>query len=92
MTWVMVDAKAGGVIYSRNPLDIRDDSIRIHSAFGLPKSVVDGSVATDEFVVRRGEPPVLAERHIREKDQVFVCLPGEGVCRTETAGDRAMSS
>ncbi|MEA4856963.1 MAG: PEP/pyruvate-binding domain-containing protein [Solidesulfovibrio sp.] len=85
----MVDAVAGGVIYSRNPLDIRDDAIRIHSALGLPKSVVDGSVATDEFVVRRGEPPVLAERHIRQKDQVFVCLPGEGVCRAETTGDRA---
>lgn len=85
----MVDAAAGGVIYSRNPLDIRDDSIRIHSALGLPKSVVDGAVATDEFVVRRGEPPELAERHIRDKDQVFVCLPGEGVCRTETVGERA---
>jgi len=87
---VMVDAVAGGVVYSRNPLDIRDDSIRIHSAFGLPKSVVDGSVGTDEFVFRRGEPPVLAERHIREKDQIYVCLPGEGVCRAETAGARAL--
>ncbi len=87
----MVDAVSGGVIYSRNPLDIRDDSIRIHSAFGLPKSVVDGSVATDEFVVRREEPMVLAERHVREKDQVFVCLPGEGVCRAETAGEQAMA-
>ncbi len=85
----MVDAAAGGVIYSRNPLDIRDDSIHIHGALGLPKSVVDGSVATDEFVVRRSDPSVLAERHIRKKDQVFVCLPGEGVCRTEMAGDRA---
>ncbi len=85
----MVDAVAGGVVYSRNPLDIRDDSIRIHSAFGLPKSVVDGSVASDEFVVRRADPPVVAERYIREKDQVFVCLPGEGVCRAETAGNRA---
>ena len=85
----MVEAAAGGVIYSRNPLDIRDDTIRIHSAFGLPKSVVDGSVATDEFVVRRGKPPTIVERHIRDKDQVFVCLPGEGVCRMETAGERA---
>lgn len=86
---VMVDAASGGVIYSRNPLDIRDDAIHIHSAFGLPKSVVDGSVATDEFVVSRDDPPRLVERHIRDKDQVFVCLPGEGVCRTETAGERA---
>jgi len=84
----MVDAAAGGVIYSRNPLDIRDDSIHINSAFGLPKSVVDGSVATDEFVAQRGDPLTLVERHIRQKDQVFVCLPGEGVCRTETVGER----
>jgi pyruvate, water dikinase len=86
----MVDATAGGVIYSRNPLDIRDDSIRIHSALGLPKSVVDGSVTTDEFVVRRDDPPTLAERTIRKKDQIFVCLPGEGVCLTETSGERAL--
>ena len=86
---VMVNAASGGVIYSRNPLDIRDDAIRIHSTFGLPKSVVDGAVSTDEFVVRRGETPVLAERHIRDKDQEVVCLPGEGVCLTETTGGRA---
>lgn len=86
----MVDAVAGGVIYSRNPLDIRDDAVRIHSAFGLPKSVVDGSVAADEFVVRRGEPPTLAERHIREKGEIYVCLAGEGVCRMETLGEKAL--
>ncbi|MFP5258935.1 MAG: PEP/pyruvate-binding domain-containing protein, partial [Acidobacteriota bacterium] len=86
----MVDAVAGGVIYSRNPLDIRDDSVRIHSAFGLPKSVVDGSVGTDEFVFARETPPKLAERYIRKKDQEFTCLPGEGVCRTETLGARAL--
>ena len=86
----MVDAAAGGVIYSRNPLDIRDDSIHIHSAFGLPKSVVDGSVGTDEYVFVRETPPRLDERHIRQKDQEFMCLPGEGVCRTETIGERAM--
>ena len=84
-----MNAASGGVIYSRNPLDIRDDAIRIHSTFGLPKSVVDGAVSTDEFVVRRGETPVLAERHIRDKDQEVVCLPGEGVCLTETTGGRA---
>ncbi|EKO38630.1 MAG: phosphoenolpyruvate synthase/pyruvate phosphate dikinase [Solidesulfovibrio magneticus str. Maddingley MBC34] len=86
----MVDAVAGGVIYSRNPLDIRDDSIHIHSAFGLPKSVVDGTVGTDEFVFERERPPRLTARHIREKDQAFLCLPGEGVCRTETSGERAL--
>jgi pyruvate,water dikinase len=80
----MVRAAAGGVIYSRNPLDIRDDSIFIHSSWGLPKTVVDGSVACDEFVVARDGGLTLADRRIRTKDRVFVCHEGEGVCVMET--------
>ena len=81
----MVSAVAGGVIYSRNPLDGRDDRIFIHSAFGLPKGVVDGSVAADLVVVSRN-PTRIEERHIAEKRQKFVCYPEEGVCRLELLG------
>ena len=42
----MVNAAAGGVAYSRNPVDIRDDAVHINSVWGLPKAVVDGSVAS----------------------------------------------
>ncbi|MEF3696113.1 PEP/pyruvate-binding domain-containing protein [Desulfolutivibrio sp.] len=80
----MVRAAAGGVIYSRNPLDIRDDSIFVHSSWGLPKTVVDGSVACDEFVVSREGGLALSDRRIRSKDRVFVCHEGEGVCVMET--------
>ncbi len=83
----MVNAVAGGVIYSRNPLDVRDERIFIHSVFGLPKSVVDGSVAADLFVVSRNHPPQIVEKHIAEKRQKFVCYPDEGVCRLEIVGD-----
>ncbi|MFZ5812945.1 MAG: PEP/pyruvate-binding domain-containing protein [Thermodesulfobacteriota bacterium] len=84
----MVNAEAGGVIYSRNPIDIRDDSIFIHSSWGLPKTVVDGSVACDEFVVSRDGDLTLADRRIRSKDRVFVCHEGEGVCLLETLTDK----
>ena len=84
---VMVDAAAGGVIYSRNPVDIRDDSIFINSAWGLPKSVVDGSDACDLFVVSRKAPMEIIRKDIKAKQRKFVCLPEEGVCRVELTGD-----
>lgn len=84
----MVRARAGGVIYSRNPLDIRDDSIFIHSSWGLPKTVVDGSVACDEFVVARDGGLTLTDCRIRTKDRIFVCHEGEGVCVMETLKEK----
>jgi len=49
----MVDAVAGGVAYSRNPVDADDMSVYINAALGLPKSVVDGQDTCDLFVVSR---------------------------------------
>jgi pyruvate,water dikinase len=40
---VMVPAASSGVMYSRNPLQIRDTSVHINAVWGLPKSVVDGA-------------------------------------------------
>jgi pyruvate,water dikinase len=86
----MVNAVAGGVIYSRNPLDVRDERVFIHSVFGLPKSVVDGSVASDLFVVSRDHPPRIVEKQVAEKRQKFVCYPDEGICRLEISGDEGL--
>jgi pyruvate,water dikinase len=75
----MVDAVAGGVMYSRNPTDIRSDAVFINAVHGLAKSVVDGSVTPDLWVVSRGEPPAIITKDIRAKELKAVCLPGEGV-------------
>lgn len=83
----MVNAVSGGVTYSRNPLNIRDDSILINSVWGLPKSVVDGSVEVDLFVVNREDPPKVVRKEIRHKKQKFVCYPEEGVCRLDLIGE-----
>jgi len=81
----MVEASTGGVIYSRNPMNIRDDTIRIHAAYGLPKSVVDGSVDADLFIVSRRAPMKIVDKKIGKKDRIFLCDPEEGVCRLEVA-------
>ena len=83
----MVEARSSGVLYTRSPLDARNDDLTINAAWGLPKSVVDGSAASDLFVVRRGPPPVIVERRIRDKRRKFVCYPDEGVCRMDTVAE-----
>ena len=82
----MVKAVAGGVVYSRNPLDERDERVFIHSAFGLPKAVVEGSVEADLLVATRN-PARIEQERIAIKRQKFICYPEEGVCRLETVGE-----
>ena len=83
----MVDAQSGGVVYSRNPVDSSDDAIVINSVWGLPKSVVDGRLATDLFVITRDDPPRIVRKEIARKSSKFVCYPEEGVCRLSMTGD-----
>jgi len=84
---VMVDAASGGVIYSRNPIDIHDDSVFINATWGLPIAVVDGSVDSDLFVVSREPPLKTIHQDIKEKNKKLVCYPLEGVCRVDLTED-----
>ena len=89
----MIDARAGGVLYSRNPVDIRDDSVLINSAWGLSNVVVDGRTPVDHFVVSRAERLRIASREIAEQERKSVCAPGEGLEYVELDGeDRSRSS
>lgn len=82
---VMIHPVAAGVLYTRNPLDIRDDSIWINSVWGLAKAVVDGTVAPDLFVVSRKPALRLVRQETAAKAYKFVCDPEEGVQRIETS-------
>jgi pyruvate,water dikinase len=89
----MIEARSSGVMYTSNPVDIRDRSIVINAVWGLPKTVVDGSAASDLFIVSRGDPMEIERREIPFKDEKYVCYPEEGVCRLEvTSGDGEKAS
>ena len=77
---VMIDAESGGVTYSRNPIDIQDDSIYINAVWGLPKPVVDGSVTSDLFSLSRKKPISVISQDIKSKESRFTCFPQEGQC------------
>lgn len=82
----MVDARSGGVMYSRNPLDTADDSVFINSAWGLPKAVVDGSINGDLVIISKAPELHLACMEIQEKPYRFICRSRDGVCRLEATG------
>jgi len=78
----LVDARSGGVMYSRNPLDARDASVYINAVWGLPTAVVDGTTPTDLFIVEReGGGFRLRERSIKRKFERTVPDLGEGLRR-----------
>ena len=82
----MVDAVCGGVLYSVNPLDIRDQAVTINAVWGLPTAVVDGTGAADRFRVSRSPALTVTGRDIAVKEQKYVCRPEEGVCRLDDTG------
>jgi len=73
----MVDARASGVIYTRDPSRLDSDDILVSAAWGLGVSVVDGSGESDLARVRRRDKAIL-ERAVAAKArrQVFT---GSGV-------------
>jgi pyruvate,water dikinase len=83
----MVDAVAGGVLYTRNPVDSADDSVIVSATWGLPVAVVEGSVAADLWTVARGNPPEVQRRTIARKRMKAARLPDEGVCHVELSGE-----
>ena len=75
----MVDAVAGGVIYTANPSGPDNEKIHIESCWGLPKAVVDGAWDCDRFELEPGPPVKLTAKKIAVKNRRYKCDPVEGV-------------
>ncbi len=82
----MVDARCGGVAYTGNPQDPADRRVIINAAPGMPKAVVDGEFAADEFVLSREDPPAIVARRIASKRSRLVLDPAEGLARETLPG------
>jgi len=71
---VMVDAGAGGVMYTRDPNNPGRDVLMINAVWGLGVGAVDGSAATDFYEVDKSDRRLLAS-HVAEKPTRFVIGP-----------------
>ncbi|MGP8049201.1 MAG: PEP/pyruvate-binding domain-containing protein [Desulfobaccales bacterium] len=79
----MVDSVSGGVMYSRDPNNVRRDEVFINAAHGLAKAVVNGSITPDLYVISRQRPLTIIDKQISKKQLKLVCLQEEGVVGQE---------
>jgi pyruvate,water dikinase len=81
----MVEARAGGVLYTRDPLDPVREVMVINGVWGLGTAVVDGAAHADTMTVDRVSGAI-AERRIAKKVSREVVSAGGGV-HSEPVGE-----
>ncbi|MFH1740067.1 MAG: PEP/pyruvate-binding domain-containing protein, partial [bacterium] len=64
----MISARASGVVYSRNPIDPKDDRVIINGVWGLGLPVVDGKMTPDIFRLSRRNRHDPVETEITRKE------------------------
>ena len=83
----MIDAAAGGVIYTRDPIGKYDNSIIVSAVPGLPSTIVDGSSHADSWVLDRESLLISKAMIVDKKWRHRVSFNG-GINREMLHGDR----
>lgn len=72
----MVDAIAGGVMYSKDPNAPQNDNIIISAIRGLGKCAVEGVVTPETYIVSRHlQPFTIIEKKIPMQETMLICKP-----------------
>jgi pyruvate,water dikinase len=71
----MVDAQAGGVIYTRDPNDPTADYLEVNAIYGLGKLVVDGTVSADLYNISRHPEGTILNRMISNQEKMLITEP-----------------
>ncbi len=81
----MVDARASGVLYTRDPKDPQSGAMTVAAQWGLGTLTVDGSGTPDLFSVSRNEGTVL-EARVARKERMVLCREGVGLTEVSVPG------
>ncbi len=75
----MVDAEVSGVMYSLDPNNLNNEVVIINANWGLGKTVVEGSVDADHYLVEKEEPYRILDKKIGKKDLMVITSKGGGI-------------
>lgn len=75
----VINARASGILYTRDPRDRRRDVCWVTSTWGLGLDIAGGQMTPDLFIVSRKGPYPLVESQISQKEKTIVLREGGGV-------------
>ena len=75
----MINAKASGVLFTRQPEAADQDAVLINAVWGLGKYAVGGVIDPDHYLVAYHPPGEIIEQRIPPKEVMLVNVPGGGV-------------
>jgi pyruvate,water dikinase len=84
----MIDARASGVMYSRDPTDAENDNVIINAVWGLGKYAVDGTVSPNIYLVSRDEPKTISEKSTPAQEVMLKCNSKEGAVEVEVSEEK----
>lgn len=84
----MIDAVAAGVMFTRDPTCSDAPRVVVDALPGQGAAAVDGTAATDRFVLQQSDPPLVLERCIADKVRQRVAPSAGGLVDVELAADQ----
>lgn len=79
---VMLNPRAAGVLYTRDPAAPQAEQMRLNAVFGLGEQVVSGSASPDLLLLSRADQAII-ERSVSHKTSRLVNLPQGGTALEE---------
>ena len=75
----VIEARASGILYTRDPRDRKRDVCWVTSTCGLGLDIASGQMTPDLFIVSRERPYPLVESQISQKEKTIVLQESGGV-------------
>lgn len=85
----VINAQAAGILYTRDPEDVKRDVLWVTSTWGLGLDIAGGRVTPDLFVVSRRRPYAIVESHVVLKEEELVPDESGGVRHASLTSEKA---